>query len=146
MIVGTANFDFWGAPSISNAPGIYFLPGEIPQNVTQPGPLPGNFLILNASPYFFHIPFIAIQRILERKYRERKVSMDTSFACKRAEKKKKVGSNYPYYMMSQTTAIGIPCQRLSGLSGKDGQARDGFWKGQAKDSNFQALSKYFKFI
>ena len=146
MIAGTAHFDFWGAPSISNTPRIYFLPGEIPQNVTQPGPPPDNFLILNTSPYFFHIPFIAIQRILERKYRERKVVHGHQFCFQARAKEKKIGSNYPYYMMSQTTAIGIPCQRLSSLSGKDGQARDGFWKGQAKDSNFQALSKYFKFI
>ena len=50
-------------PNISNTSRI-ISPLESPQNGTQPGSLLEVFPTLRTSPYFFHVPFIAIQRTL----------------------------------------------------------------------------------
>ena len=63
MIVAAPHLGFWGVPGISNTPRI-ISPLESPQNGTQPGSLLEVFPTLRTSPYFFHVPFIAIQRTL----------------------------------------------------------------------------------
>ena len=63
MIVAAAHFRFWSLPAISSSPRLT-LPLESPQNGTQPCPLLEVVRTWRTSPYFFHIPFTAIQRIL----------------------------------------------------------------------------------
>ena len=66
VIVVAAHLGFWGVPGISNTPRNprIISPLDSPQNGTQPGSLLEVFPTLRTSPYFFPIPFIAIERAL----------------------------------------------------------------------------------
>ena len=113
-LVLIACWQFWWLPTLAvegistNTPRI-ISPGESPQDGTQPGPLLDIFLTLCASPYFFHIPFIAIQNSRESTVRER-WSVGHKLSCRYAAPKN-VGSNCPNCMMPQKTAVCISCQK-----------------------------------
>lgn len=57
----------------------FFFPSKNRQNNIQSGFFLNILLFLHNSRYFFHIPFTAIQRILERKYYEKKSQIITIY-------------------------------------------------------------------
>ena len=100
-------------PGISNTPRIISPLGKA-QKWYSTWPFPRHFP---------NIPFIAIERTLERRYRDRKVVRWTLVVlASTLPQKKKVGSNRPNCMMPQTTAICISSKNFQANTAKLGIA------------------------
>ena len=110
---------FRRVPGISNTPRIISPVGRCHSTWSA-----WTFSLPCVPAYFFYIPFVVIQRILERKCRERKVVRWTLIRGMLQARCQKVGSNCPNCMMPPTMAF--PAKRVSG---KHRQARNSFWKG-----------------
>ena len=110
-------------PGISNTSRTIFPPWGKPTKWHSTWPFPRHFR---------NIPFIAIQRTLERKDRERKVVRWTLVVLASMLQKKVGSQQLPKLHDASNNAVGISSKELSG---KHRQARNGFWKGQATCRN-----------